>query len=158
MSLYTINGNPVTFKGGTAIITPITVAGLPANSTNNAPLNVGIESGSLDGDASEVECETNLFGRLMISGNEKTSSDLSIYISAANQTAPMSNGTTWPLKFGDYIYANITGGSADVDGMFMISKMGIPSLDANEKMMLDITIASHGNISIVTKVVTGTAV
>lgn len=146
--MFTINGNPLTFKNSTVVVTPVTVNGMAANATNNAPINIVVESGSHDGDATEVECDTNIFGRLVVSGNAKHEIEMSAYISQANLTAPLSPGTSWPMTFGDYLSANITAGMVNIVGTFMISKMGTPTFDANEKLNLDMTWASHGNLSV----------
>jgi hypothetical protein len=136
-----LKGNPQTFRNGTAIVTPVTQFGVvQANAT---PINVVIKSGSFDGDATEAEADTNIFGRLITSGNQKSSIELSAYISQANLTAPFANGTAWPMTMGDYLMANITAGTTNISGMFMISKQS-QAYDPNEVLNLDLTLTSHG--------------
>jgi hypothetical protein len=145
---YTINGNVLTWKGGTAILTPMTVnGGTLANSTNNGPINLVVKNGSRDGDATEAEADTNLFGRLVTSGNAKTSLELSAYVSQANLTAPMTPGTPLLIMEGDYVNAEIKGGMTTLSGVFMISKIS-ETYDPNEVMNLDLSLSSHGNLKV----------
>lgn len=145
---YTINGNVLTWKGGTVILTPLTVnGGTQANSTNNGPINLVVKNGSRDGDATEAEADTNLFGRLVTSGNAKHSVELSAYVSQANLTSPMTPGTPLLIQEGDYVNAVIKGGMTNIEGTFMIAKIS-ETYDPNEVMNLDLSLSSHGNLKV----------
>lgn len=141
----TLNGNPTTFKGGTVYVTPITQLGVPT--ANATAIQLVIKEGNVDDDGNEVECDTNVFGRLMTSGNKRTGIDLTAYISQANLTAPLSAGTAWPMEMGDYLTANITSGMYNLQGKFMISKQST-ALDPNSDLHLELTLASHGNVTV----------
>lgn len=146
-------GNPQTFKGGLLTITPYLIDGVsPANAT---AANMVITSGSWSNDGAAVEAETNTYGRLVVSGNRKVEISLSAYVSQANLTSPLANGTDWTIKTGDYANVTITSGSFSAQGIFMVSQEDT-TLDPNEIMNLDLTLMSHGDITVNTKkVVTG---
>jgi hypothetical protein len=142
---YTRNGNPLTFKNGTLQVTPLTQNG---NITANAPIiNLVVKSGSFESDATEAEADTNIFGRLITSGNQKSTLEMELYISQANLTTPLTPGTVWPMTGGDYLTANLTTGMANIIGTFMISKQSLPSLDPNEVLNFSVSLTSHGNLA-----------
>lgn len=146
-------GNPQTFKGGTLTITPWMIDGVPQANATSA--NLVITSGSWSNDGAAVEVETNTFGRLVVSGNRKVEVSLSAFVSQANLTAPLANGTDWTIKTGDYANVTITAGTFSAQGIFMISQEDT-TLDPNEIMNLDLTLMSHGDITVNTKkIVTG---
>ena len=141
---YARSGNPLTFKNGTIQVTPQTQYGVI---TNNAPIiNLVVKSGTMESDATEAEADTNIFGRLITSGNQKSTIEMDLYVSQANLTAPLAPGTVWPMTGGDYLTANITTGMAQIIGTFMISKQSL-SLDPNEVLNLSISLTSHGNLA-----------
>ena len=141
---YTRAGNPLTFKNGTIQVTPQTQYGVI---TNSAPvINLVVKSGTMESDATEAEADTNIFGRLITSGNQKSTIEMDLYVSQANLTAPLTPGTVWPMTGGDYLTANITTGMAQISGTFMISKQSL-SLDPNEVLNLSISLTSHGSLA-----------
>lgn len=141
-------GNPQTFKKGTLTITPWMIDGQPV--ANGTTANMVITSGSWSNDGASVDAETNVYGRLVVSGNQKVEISLSAYISQANLTAPLAEGQDWLLKQGDYGNVTITAGSFQASGIFMISQEET-ALDPNEVLNLDLTLQSHGDVDINTK-------
>lgn len=139
-----IKGNPQTFKGGTVLLTPITANGvIQANAT---AISLIIKSGSFDESVESAEAPTNTAGTLVAAGNEKVSLELSGYISQSNMTAPFANGTTWSLKKGDYVTGNITVGSMNKVGTFMITDQK-HSLDPNDIVNIDLSLTNHGDLT-----------
>ena len=143
-------GNPQTFKKGTMVITPWMIDGqIVANGT---PANMVISSGEWSNDGAAAEAETNTYGRLVVSGNQKVEISVTGYISQGdtNLTTPLAPGQTWELKQGDYAAVLINAGSFSAGGVFMISQE-TTSLDPNEVMNLDLTLMSHGDVDVNTK-------
>lgn len=139
-----IKGNPQTFKGGTVLLTPITANGvIQANAT---AISLIIKSGSFDESVESAEAPTNTAGTLVAPGNEKVSLELSGYISQGNLTTPFANGTTWNLKKGDYVIGNITVGSMNKIGTFMITDQK-HSLDPNDIVNIDLSLTNHGDLT-----------
>jgi hypothetical protein len=139
-----IKGNPQTFKGGTVLLTPITANGvIQANAT---AISLIIKSGSFDESVESAEAPTNTAGTLVAPGNEKVSLELSGYISQGNLTTPFANGTTWNLKKGDYVTGNITVGSMNKIGTFMITDQK-HSLDPNDIVNIDLSLTNHGDLT-----------
>lgn len=137
-------GNPQTFKGGTVLLTPITLAGvIQANAT---AISMIIKSGSFDESVESAEAPTNTAGTLVAAGNEKVQFEISAYVSQPNLTAPFANGTTWALKKGDYVTGNITAGSMNKVGAFMITDLK-HSLDPNDILNVDLSLVNHGDLT-----------
>lgn len=147
-----VKGNPQTFRGGTVTITPITSNLTPVANATAVPLI--IQEGSISGEIAVDEASTNTAGVLLAYGNAKTSIDLSTLVSQSNLTTPFSNGTAWNFKRGDLLTANITSGSLQVVGTFMVTGYD-SSLDNEKKTNMDFKLQNHGdltteNVSIVT--------
>lgn len=143
-------GNPQTFKKGTLTVTPWMIDGaIVANATS---ANMVITSGEWSNDGAAVDAETNTYGRLVVSGNQKVEVTLSAYISQvdANLTAPLAPGQEWLLKQGDYADVVIDAGTFQAAGIFMISQEST-TLDPNAVMNLDLTLMSHGDVDLNTK-------
>jgi len=143
-------GNPQTFKKGTMTVVPWMIDGQVV--ANGTPANMVISTGEWSNDGASAEAETNIYGRLVCSGNQKVEISLSGYISQSdtNLTTPLAPGQDWLLKQGDYANVTITAGSFSASGIFMISQE-TTTLDPNEVMNLDLTLMSHGDVDINTK-------
>ena len=143
-------GNPQTFKKGTMVITPWMIDGKMV--ANGTPANMVISAGEWSNDGAAAEAETNTFGRLVVSGNQKVEISITGYISQEDThlTAPLAPGQAWELKQGDYGNVTITAGSFSAHGIFMISQE-TTSLDPNEVMNLELTLMSHGDVDVNTK-------
>lgn len=139
-----IKGNPITFKSGTVLLTPVTLGGvIQANAT---AISLIIKSGSIDESVEAPDAPTNTAGTLVAAGNEKVKLDLSAYVSQSNLISPFANGTTWSLVKGDYVTGNITTGSFSKIGTFMITDMK-HSLDPNDILNVDFSLVNHGNLA-----------
>jgi hypothetical protein len=113
---------------------------------NATAISLIIKSGSFDESVESAEAPTNTAGTLVASGNEKVSMELSGYISQSNMTTPFANGTTWTLKKGDYVTGNITIGSMNKVGTFMITDQK-HSLDPNDIVNIDLSLTNHGDLT-----------
>lgn len=138
-------GKPVSFKNGNITIT--------TQDTTPVVFNLGVKSGSLTDEVTEIEAPTNCSGTLVSAGAAKVSLSASCYISASG----LANGTssanfTAGMKPGQYVTANITNGCQSYGGEFLISKFE-SSLDPNDNHNLDISLTSNGDVSVRTNAV-----
>lgn len=148
-------GLPQTFKDGTVKLTPVTIGGVLAVSpTAITIINAG---GSAQDESATSESSTNTEGVLVAFGNSKTRIELTGIVSKGDAPAPFVDPDAFLLVDGDYVTAEIKAGDYEREGYFGISSLRT-SLDADERMHLEMTLVSHGKLSTKThKVVTYTA-
>ena len=148
-------GLPQTFKDGTVKLTPITLNGVLAVSpTAILIVNAG---GSVQDESATSESSTNTEGVLVAFGNSKTRIEITGIVSKGDAPAPFTDPDAFGLMDGDYVTAEIKSNDYEREGYFGISSLRT-SLDADERMHLEMTLVSHGKLATKThKVVTATA-
>lgn len=148
-------GLPQTFKNGTVKITPITAGRVPAVSPTQITLiNAG---GSTNGTTAVSESSTNTEGVLTAMGNSKEALELTAIVSQDDIPTPFTDPDAFPLFDGDYVTVEVKADAFEREGIFAISGLRT-SLDADERMHLEMTLTSHGHLTTKThKVITATA-
>jgi hypothetical protein len=139
-----IKGNPLTFKGGTVLITPITQSLVQV--ANATAISMVVEKGSISGEVSVSESSTNTGGILLAAGNAKTTIDLTTMVSQTNLSTPFANGTSWTFKKGDFLTANIVSGSLSVVGTFMVTGYDL-GIDNDDNLAFDFKLQNHGDLT-----------
>ena len=136
-----MKGKPVTFKNGTITLTPLDQTTGTANTT--AAINLIAKSGSLDDNVSVAEANVNCVGKIRAAGSLDVSIEVNAFASSLIGTGN-ANGTLLPFKTGDYLNANLTAGSINYEGEFILESLKT-SLDAADFVTLDLSLKNNGD-------------